>query len=226
MGHRDTAMAVAIVLLDGKLYYCCGCVSLCHQPHPGHTTYHQSHGHTIEQGGDCSTGLISIFGTLLPGRSVRCQQIFSWHLSLEQASWCHFKSCPLLSSPSLLFSSMQPLVCLVSFFLVVPIKGQCMVAWSGSSIWHGPAISNIFHNAVYACVSPFEERRRIQIEEAQERRKASADDPDSPDLFPCPHCPRTCKSRIRLHNHLHARGRQEQRWRASSSILMDYHYVC
>ena len=57
----------------------------------------------------------------------------------------------------------------------------------------------------------FEERRRTQIEEARERRKASADAPGNPDLFPCPHCPRTCKSRIGLHSHLRAHGRREQR---------------
>ena len=45
----------------------------------------------------------------------------------------------------------------------------------------------------------FKERRRTQIEEARERRKASADAPDNPGLFPCPHCPRACKSRIGLH---------------------------
>ena len=63
----------------------------------------------------------------------------------------------------------------------------------------------------------FEERRRTQIEDARGRRKASADAPGNPGLFPCPHCPRTCKSRIGLHSHLHANGR------ASSSISMDYH---
>ena len=57
----------------------------------------------------------------------------------------------------------------------------------------------------------FEERRRTQIEEARERRKASADAPGNPGLFPCPHCPRTCKSRIGLHSHLRAHGRREQR---------------
>ena len=31
-----------------------------------------------------------------------------------------------------------------------------------------------------------EERRRTQIEEARERRKASADAPGNPGLFPCP----------------------------------------
>ena len=35
----------------------------------------------------------------------------------------------------------------------------------------------------------FEEMRRTQIEEARERRKASADGPGNPGLFPCPHCP-------------------------------------
>ena len=57
----------------------------------------------------------------------------------------------------------------------------------------------------------FEERRRTQIEEARERRKASADAPGNPGLFLCPHCPRTCKSRIGLHSHLRAHGRREQR---------------
>ena len=57
----------------------------------------------------------------------------------------------------------------------------------------------------------FEETRRTQIEEARERRKASADAPGNPGLFPCPHCPRTCKSRIGLHSHLRAHGRREQR---------------
>ena len=57
----------------------------------------------------------------------------------------------------------------------------------------------------------FEERRRTQIEEARERRTASADAPSNPGLFPCPHCPRTCKSRIGLHSHLRAHGRREQR---------------
>ena len=57
----------------------------------------------------------------------------------------------------------------------------------------------------------FEERRRTQIEEARERRKASADAPRSFDLFPYPHCPRTCKSRIGLHSHLRAHGRREPR---------------
>ena len=33
-----------------------------------------------------------------------------------------------------------------------------------------------------------------------ERRKASADTPSNPGLFPCPHCPWTCKSRIGLHS--------------------------
>ena len=70
-------------------------------------------------------------------------------------------------------------------------------------------------------IDTFEERRRTQIEKVRERRKASADAPGN--LFPCPHCPRTCKSRIGLHSHLGAHGRREQHWRASSSILMDYY---
>ena len=53
----------------------------------------------------------------------------------------------------------------------------------------------------------FDERRRTQIEEARERRKASADGPGNPGLFPCPHCPRTCKSGIELHSHLRAHDR-------------------
>ena len=57
----------------------------------------------------------------------------------------------------------------------------------------------------------FEERPRTQIEEARERRKASADAPGNPDLFPCQHCPRACKSRIGLHSHLRAHGRRKQR---------------
>ena len=61
----------------------------------------------------------------------------------------------------------------------------------------------------------FEERH-------QEGRKASADAPGSPGLFPCPRCSRTCKSRIGLHSHLPAHGRWEQRWRVSS-ISMDYY---
>ena len=69
----------------------------------------------------------------------------------------------------------------------------------------------------------FKERRRTQNEEARERRKASADAPDNPGLVPCPHCPRTCKSRIGIHSYLHAHGRQEQRWRASLLISMEYY---
>ena len=69
----------------------------------------------------------------------------------------------------------------------------------------------------------FEERRCTQIEEARERRKASSDAPGNPGLFPCPHCPWTCKSRIGLHSHLRAHGRREQCWRASLSIAMDYY---
>ena len=57
----------------------------------------------------------------------------------------------------------------------------------------------------------FEERCRTQIKKAWERKKALANAPGNPGLFPCPHCPRTCKSRIRLHNHLHVHGRQERR---------------
>ena len=57
----------------------------------------------------------------------------------------------------------------------------------------------------------FDERRRTQIEEARERRKASADAPGNPGLFPCQHCPRTCKSGIGLYSHLRAHGRREQR---------------
>ena len=57
----------------------------------------------------------------------------------------------------------------------------------------------------------FEERRRAQTEEARERGKASVDAPGNPGLFPCPHCPRTCKSRIGLHSPLRAHGRREQR---------------
>ena len=60
-------------------------------------------------------------------------------------------------------------------------------------------------------MATFEERRRTQIEEARERRNVSANAPGSPGLFPCPHCPRTCKSRIGLHSHHHAHGRWEQR---------------
>ena len=56
----------------------------------------------------------------------------------------------------------------------------------------------------------FEERRHTQMEEARERRKASADAPGNPGPFPCPHCPRTCQSRIGLHSHLNAHGRHEQ----------------
>ena len=67
-----------------------------------------------------------------------------------------------------------------------------------------------------------EERRRTQLGEARERRKVSVDAPGNPGLFPCLHCPRTCKSRIGLHSHLRAQCRRERRWRASSSILMDY----
>ena len=55
----------------------------------------------------------------------------------------------------------------------------------------------------------FEERRCTQIEEARKRRKADA--PGDSGLFSCPHCPRTCKSRIGLHSHLCALGRREQR---------------
>ena len=51
----------------------------------------------------------------------------------------------------------------------------------------------------------FEQKRRMEIEEARERRKASADAPGNPGLFPCPHCPR-----IGLHRHLSAHGRWEQ----------------
>ena len=57
----------------------------------------------------------------------------------------------------------------------------------------------------------FEERRRTQIEDARERRKASAVAPGNPGLFPCPHCPQTCKCRIGIHSHLRAHGIQEQR---------------
>ena len=58
----------------------------------------------------------------------------------------------------------------------------------------------------------FEERRCTQIEEAfLERRKVSADAPSNLRLFPCPHCPRTCKSRIGLHSHLRAHSRRGQR---------------
>ena len=64
----------------------------------------------------------------------------------------------------------------------------------------------------------FEERRRTKIEEALERRKASADTPGSPGFFPCPHCPRTCKCRIGLYGHLRAHGRREQRkWQQTIS---------
>ena len=56
-----------------------------------------------------------------------------------------------------------------------------------------------------------EERRRTQMEEARERRKASADAAGNPGLFPGPHCPRTCKSRIGLHSHLRAHDRREKR---------------
>ena len=69
----------------------------------------------------------------------------------------------------------------------------------------------------------FEERLCTQIEEARERRKLSADASGNPRFFPCPHCPRTCKSWTELHSNLHAHGRQEQRWRALSSISMDYY---
>ena len=71
----------------------------------------------------------------------------------------------------------------------------------------------------------YEERHRTQIETAWERRKASADAPGNPGLFPYPHCPLTCKSRIRLHSHLCAHSRREQRWRASSLISMDYYHI-
>ena len=57
----------------------------------------------------------------------------------------------------------------------------------------------------------FQGRRSTQIEEARERRKVTADAPGIPGLSPCPHCPRTCKSRIGLHSHLRAHGRREQR---------------
>ena len=60
-------------------------------------------------------------------------------------------------------------------------------------------------------IDTLEERHSTQIEEARERRKASADAPGNPGFFPCPHCPRTCKSRIALHSHLRAHGRREQR---------------
>ena len=60
-------------------------------------------------------------------------------------------------------------------------------------------------------VDSFEERRRTQIKEARERRKASADARDNPSLFLSLHCPRTCKSGIGLHSHLCAYGRREQR---------------
>ena len=43
-----------------------------------------------------------------------------------------------------------------------------------------------------------EERRRLKL-------------PAIPVSSPCPHCPRTCKSRIGLHSHLRAHGRREQR---------------
>ena len=54
----------------------------------------------------------------------------------------------------------------------------------------------------------FEGRRRTQIEEAEERRKASADATGNPGLFLCLHCLRTCKSRIGLHSHLRAHDRR------------------
>ena len=60
-------------------------------------------------------------------------------------------------------------------------------------------------------IDTFEERRRTQIEEAfLERRKVSAYASSNLRLFPCLHCPRTCKFRIGLHSHLRAHGRREQ----------------
>ena len=50
-----------------------------------------------------------------PDRGIENQQIFSRPLGVVQANQFHSRSCPLLSSLSLMFT-MNPLVCLVSLF--------------------------------------------------------------------------------------------------------------
>ena len=64
--------------------------------------------------------LTIIIRTLYSCRSIRRRQIFSRHLGLERAKWCHSRSCQLLS-PCLSFSSMSPVEYLIVFFsLVIP----------------------------------------------------------------------------------------------------------
>lgn len=55
----------------------------------------------------------------------------------------------------------------------------------------------------------FEEQRRENVREARTRRKASSIQPPGPGQFPCPHCPRTCRSRIGLTSHLRTHGRRD-----------------
>ena len=99
---------------------------------------------------------VVIIRTLRPKCSIRHQPI-SRHLTLQEASLFHPKSCPLISSPSALFSSMNPLCCLISFFLVVLIWVQCVDAWSRPSPHMAQpsqtSLFNIIHNVADACVS-------------------------------------------------------------------------
>ena len=54
----------------------------------------------------------------------------------------------------------------------------------------------------------FEERRRADVAEARNRRKASIAAPNHPGQFHCPHCTRVCRSGIGLNSHLRAHARR------------------
>ena len=59
----------------------------------------------------------------------------------------------------------------------------------------------------------FEAQRRTEVRVARERRKQrQADVPNSASGdFPCPHCPKVCRSRIGLHGHFQAHDRKDSR---------------
>ena len=55
----------------------------------------------------------------------------------------------------------------------------------------------------------FEDQRRENITETRVRRKAASIHPPSPGRFSCPHCSRTCRSRIGLTSHLKTHARRD-----------------
>ena len=88
------------------------------------------------------------------------------------------------------------------------------VAWAGIAPNELEACAqerNGWRSLTKSARDTFEKKRSADLRDAREKRKQRPANAQSniPGDFPCPHCPKTCGSRIGLHSHLRAHDRRD-----------------